>query len=149
MYAATGGPNVKWGAPISNGGAGHHWFPRWRWPWCPHVRTWSLSEANLLLKKVHVTLLGLFGASRSDSVPPQWFGARGIAPPLSPSLRLCIFIHSSRLAGILIHQCWQQTATLSLHISIRTTKRSEVLHMSKICDVDEIQPGSGLHHLVK
>jgi len=24
MYAATGGPNVKWGAPISNGGAGHH-----------------------------------------------------------------------------------------------------------------------------
>jgi len=27
MYAATGGPNVKWGAPISNGGAGHHWPP--------------------------------------------------------------------------------------------------------------------------
>jgi len=25
MYAATGGPNVKWGAPISNGGAGDHW----------------------------------------------------------------------------------------------------------------------------
>jgi len=22
MYAATSGPNVKWGAPISNGGAG-------------------------------------------------------------------------------------------------------------------------------
>jgi len=22
MYAATGGPNVKWGAPISNGGPG-------------------------------------------------------------------------------------------------------------------------------
>ena len=27
MYAATGGPNVKWGAPISNGGAGQHWSP--------------------------------------------------------------------------------------------------------------------------
>jgi len=27
MYAATGGPNVKWGEPISNGGAGHHWPP--------------------------------------------------------------------------------------------------------------------------
>jgi len=27
MYAATGGPNEKWGAPISNGGAGHHGFP--------------------------------------------------------------------------------------------------------------------------
>jgi len=25
IYAATGGPNVKWGAPISNGRAGHHW----------------------------------------------------------------------------------------------------------------------------
>ena len=24
MYAETGGPNVKWGAPISNGGARHH-----------------------------------------------------------------------------------------------------------------------------
>jgi len=27
MYAATRGPNVKWGAQISNGGAGHHWPP--------------------------------------------------------------------------------------------------------------------------
>jgi len=26
------GPNVKWGAPILNGGAGHHWPPRWRRP---------------------------------------------------------------------------------------------------------------------
>jgi len=33
MYAATGGPNVKWGAPISNGEAGHDWAPRWRRPW--------------------------------------------------------------------------------------------------------------------
>ena len=27
MYAATGGSNVKWGALISNGVAGHHWPP--------------------------------------------------------------------------------------------------------------------------
>jgi len=33
IYAATSGPNVKWEAPISNGGAGHHWLPRWRRPW--------------------------------------------------------------------------------------------------------------------
>jgi len=32
MYVATGEPNVKWGAPISNGGAGHHCPPRWRRP---------------------------------------------------------------------------------------------------------------------
>ena len=31
MYAATGEPNVKWGAPMSNGGTGHH-CPRWRRP---------------------------------------------------------------------------------------------------------------------
>ena len=29
MYQ-TGGPNVKWGEPMSNGGAGHHWSPPWR-----------------------------------------------------------------------------------------------------------------------
>jgi len=33
MYAATGGPNVKWGAPTSNAGAGHHWPPRCRRPY--------------------------------------------------------------------------------------------------------------------
>jgi len=33
MYAATEGTNVKWGAPISNWGTGHHWPSRWRRPW--------------------------------------------------------------------------------------------------------------------
>jgi len=33
MYATTRGPNVKWGAQISNGGAGHHWPSRWWRPW--------------------------------------------------------------------------------------------------------------------
>jgi len=32
MYAATRGPNVKWGAQISNRGAGNHWPSRWRRP---------------------------------------------------------------------------------------------------------------------
>ena len=27
MYVTTGDPNVKWGAPSSNGVAGHHWPP--------------------------------------------------------------------------------------------------------------------------
>jgi len=27
MYVATGGPNVKWGVPISNGGGWHHGPP--------------------------------------------------------------------------------------------------------------------------
>jgi len=27
MYVATGGPSLKWGAPISNGGDGHHCPP--------------------------------------------------------------------------------------------------------------------------
>jgi len=34
----------------------------------------------LAMKKVHVTLLGLFGASRCNSAPPKWYGPRGIAP---------------------------------------------------------------------
>jgi len=30
MYAATGGPNVKWGGTDFKWVAGHHWSPRWR-----------------------------------------------------------------------------------------------------------------------
>jgi len=37
--------------------------------WRPHVRTWGLSEANVL-KKVFATLVGLFGTPRSDSAFP-------------------------------------------------------------------------------
>jgi len=53
MYAATEGPNVKWGAPISNGGAGHHWPPRWRRP-CSYDR-----QLAKLIEKLNV----LVGAS--------------------------------------------------------------------------------------
>jgi len=39
MYAATGGPNVKWGETDFKWGAGHHWPPRW---WRPCVLTWKV-----------------------------------------------------------------------------------------------------------
>jgi len=32
MYAATGGPNVKWGGTDFKCGAGHHWPSPWRRP---------------------------------------------------------------------------------------------------------------------
>ena len=35
----------------------------------------SFGSKFTVLKKVLVTLLGLFGASRSNSAPPQWFSA--------------------------------------------------------------------------
>jgi len=47
-------------------------------PPCSNLRSFG-SECTVL-KKVFVTLTGLYGA------PPQWFGARGIVPP---SLRPC------------------------------------------------------------
>ena len=50
-------------------------------PQCSNLR--SFGSKRTVLKKVLVTLLGLFGASHSHSAPPQWFGARKIVPPLS------------------------------------------------------------------
>jgi len=44
----------------------------------PHIRTWSLLEANVLLKKVLAALLGLSGATCGDSAP----GA--LSPSCSP-----------------------------------------------------------------
>jgi len=32
MYAATGGPNVKWEGTDFKWGGGHHWPPRWQRP---------------------------------------------------------------------------------------------------------------------
>jgi len=52
--------------------------------WRPHVRTWGLSEANVLFWKSAYDSVVTFG-------PPQWFGARGIVPPCPPSLRLCCY----------------------------------------------------------
>jgi len=46
----------------------------------PHVRTWGLSEANVLFWKSAHDIAGTFW-------PPQWFGAEESCP-LAPSLRL-------------------------------------------------------------
>ena len=51
MYAATGGPNIKWGAHILNGRAGHHCPPRWRRPW--------LSASHVYFSKSVLELLAL------------------------------------------------------------------------------------------
>ena len=45
MYAATGGPNVKWGGTDFKWGGGHHWPPRWRRP-C--TTQWQNHDCNNL-----------------------------------------------------------------------------------------------------
>jgi len=53
-------------------------------PPCSNLR--SFGSKFSVLKKVPVTLLGLFGALRSGSASPYWL-RRGILPPCHPSLR--------------------------------------------------------------
>jgi len=57
----------------------------------PHVRTWDLSEGNLLHWRKYLwncwdlsATQQTFGAHCSDSWSPWWFAARGIMPPLQP-----------------------------------------------------------------
>jgi len=50
-------------------------------PPCSNLR--SFESKYTVLQNVHVTLLELFGATRSNSAPPWWFGRRGIVPPLA------------------------------------------------------------------
>jgi len=52
--------------------------------WRTHVRTWGLSEANLLLKKVLQTLLGLFGDPPAVIRRPHNYSAPGESRPLFP-----------------------------------------------------------------
>ena len=53
------------------------WRPGQEVSLAPHVRTWGLSEANLLLKNVLVTLLGFFGV-------PIMIRRPGNCAPLAP-----------------------------------------------------------------
>jgi len=53
-------------------------------PPCSKLR--SLGSKFTVLKKVLVTLLGLFGPPRGHSAPQSWLGARGIVPPRTFSL---------------------------------------------------------------
>ena len=48
--------------------------------WRPHVTTWSLLQAKVLHWRKY--LWHYFRGPRSDLVPPSWFGARVIVPPL-------------------------------------------------------------------
>ena len=63
-------------------------------PPCSNLRPFR--SKFTVLKKVLVTLLGLFGAHRSHFPPPQWFGApwwfgnRGILPPCPLVTPLCL-----------------------------------------------------------
>ena len=50
----------------------------------PYLNLKSYGSKLTVLKEVFVTLLDIFGAPRSHSAPPWWFGARGIAP-LAPA----------------------------------------------------------------
>jgi len=70
MYAATGRLNVKWGAPISNGGAGHHLSP----PLPPALVAGDLNKTISFLVGILSTpfsraLLGLI--HKSPSCPMQ------------------------------------------------------------------------------
>jgi len=59
------------------------WRPRQeasRAPQCSNLR--SFGSKYIALKKVVVTILGLFGVPRSALAPPQWFDAQKIVPPL-------------------------------------------------------------------
>ena len=76
--------------------------------WRPDVRTWGLSEANVLhWSTVLVTLLGLFGASQS-------FGAfvvirrPGNCAPSPPSLRPWLLSAATRLNKTMVHSSNQR-----------------------------------------
>ena len=68
--------------------------------WRPSVRTWGLSEANVLLKKVLMTLLGLFGELRP--LAPL------VAPLLGPAVmtlrrcRICTHLFSSNFTETVV-----------------------------------------------
>jgi len=92
--------------------------------WRPHVRTWGLPEANVLYwKNTLVTLLGLFEPSRSDLVPPQWFGAQGIVSPCPPRYAPAptdtLAAPMSRTQSTNSSKAWSNLANLQLLIVTR------------------------------
>ena len=84
-------------------------------PACLNLR--SLGSNCNILKKVLVTLLGLFGVPRSDSALPWWFGAWGIVPLLPPPLyapapcihKLQSCINTAPLPKALSRACYAST----------------------------------------
>ena len=76
-------PSVRTTVLCVQGRNGVRWRPGQETSLAPPVWTSGLSEANLLLNEVLVTLLGLYGA-------PAVILRPGIAPPLPPLLRPCV-----------------------------------------------------------
>jgi len=75
--------------------------------WLLHVRTWGLSEANVLNWKKYLRHYWDFSATH-NSTSQYWSGARGIVPPLPPRYALgdrgsqyvlcnCVFFHGCLL----------------------------------------------------
>jgi len=84
--------------------------------WSPHVRTWALLEANYLVDEcsLHVTLLGLFGGTRSHFLPgsgsaPHCDSAPGNCAPCPSLITPCnghVDIHGNSVVdpGVIIVQ---------------------------------------------
>jgi len=77
LYVATGKPNVKWGAPISNGGAGHHFLPRWRRPCCK----WLLHWTSLPTLVYTVCNKALLPPSASFAINAPFYVRNCVVPP--------------------------------------------------------------------
>jgi len=76
--------------------------------WRSHVRTWGHSEAHALYRRKYLRYCCNFSApSAVIRRAPQWFGGRGIVPPLPP-LRYapeCRYVRKQQIADILVATC--------------------------------------------
>jgi len=56
--------------------------------WRPHVRTWTLLEANSLYWRKYLWHFGTFRRPQQWFGAPYWLGARGITPPFVTPLKV-------------------------------------------------------------
>ena len=84
--------------------------------WQPHIRSWGLSEANIVYWRKYLTLLWLFGGPRSDMAPSN--SAPGELYPLPPSLRPWmgfmpgLFQSQPRTSNLILQRCLESTFDL-------------------------------------
>jgi len=79
--------------------------------WRPHVRTWALLEANVLLKKVLATLLGLFGTPAIIRRPGNF---APLAPPRYDSANTPL-IKGTRSHLSTEWKCWCYDKSFVIH----------------------------------